>query len=267
MTATRVTKHYPRAEDCRAALGNYRYLTTLDIGARLPQLISTGTHTLTFACAPGRHAEPGDLTRLAASLGDLHGAAYTTELHAADLGSPFTTWGGLPLADFAAPRVAVLGQRLEHGAVPDPAFDLDGAVRLLHGAKDGPAALYKDANPRNFLVTSEQVTLVDFDDLTLAPFGYDLAKLVLTLAMTHSRIPDLDTAVAAYNNAANRHQVGIGRLTAAELLTWAEIHHTLTSRYLGTNGYRYGWHTVRPRPHPDPGSRHGRRSEDPSRVR
>jgi Ser/Thr protein kinase RdoA (MazF antagonist) len=253
MTARQVTKRYTRAEDCRTALGNYRFFADLDTLARLPPLISTGAHTLTFARVPGRHAEPADLIRLAACLGDLHGAAYTTELHAADLGRPFTTRDGLLLPDFAAPRSAVLRRRLENCAVPDPTFGLQDAVRVLQRATAGPAALYKDANPRNFLLAREQVTLVDFDDLTLAPFGYDLAKLLVTLAMTHGRTPDhLNDVVNAYNNAANLHQAGLDRLTLAELLTWAEIHHILTSRYAGTNGYRHGWHTMRPRPAPGP---------------
>ena len=37
---------------------------------------------------------------------------------------------------------------------------------------------------RNVLVTPSGPALVDFDDLTLAPFGYDLAKLVVSTAMT-----------------------------------------------------------------------------------
>jgi len=60
VTAGQVTKTYTRAEDCRAALGNYRFLAALDTLARPPRLISTGTHTLTFARVPGRHAEPAD---------------------------------------------------------------------------------------------------------------------------------------------------------------------------------------------------------------
>ncbi len=59
---------------------------------------------------------------------------------------------------------------------------------LLHGACGGPAAFYKDANPRNFLITPAGPVTVDFDDLTLAPFGYDLAKLVVTLAMTYGAL-------------------------------------------------------------------------------
>ena len=51
------------------------------------------------------------------------------------------------------------------------------AQRLIVAA-DGPAAFYKDANPRNFLITpAGHPVTIDFDDLTLAPFGYDLAKL------------------------------------------------------------------------------------------
>jgi len=47
---------------------------------------------------------------------------------------------------------------------------------------------------------------IDFDDLTLAPFGYDLAKLVVTLAMTYGELPGEQIAAAlfAYNTDAAR---------------------------------------------------------------
>src|SRR5205823_3469860 len=93
--APRTPAQQPGPARCRTALANHRFLSALDTVARVPPLIATSPHTLTFASAPGRHAEPRDLIRLAACLGDLHGAAYTTELHAADVGRPFTTRDGL----------------------------------------------------------------------------------------------------------------------------------------------------------------------------
>ena len=38
-------------------------------------------------------------------------------------------------------------------------------------------------------MTATGPAIVDFDDLTLAPFGYDLAKLVVSTAMTHGPLP------------------------------------------------------------------------------
>ncbi len=35
-------------------------------------------------------------------------------------------------------------------------------------------------------------------------------------------------------------------VTWEQLMDWAEIHHILTSRYLGRAGYRHSWHAVRP---------------------
>jgi hypothetical protein len=71
-----------------------------------------------------------------------------------------------------------------------------------------PAAFYKDSNPRNFLITGDgTIFAVDTDDLTLAPFGYDLAKLIATLTMTYGEIgpAGIETAREIYNRAAARH--------------------------------------------------------------
>ncbi|MGH3867969.1 MAG: hypothetical protein ACRDQ4_17960 [Pseudonocardiaceae bacterium] len=43
-----------------------------------------------------------------------------------------------------------------------------------------PPEIYKDANIRNFLLTDHSVVIIDFDELTLPPFGYNLARLILT---------------------------------------------------------------------------------------
>jgi hypothetical protein len=46
---------------------------------------------------------------------------------------------------------------------------------ILTTAVSRPVAFYKDTNPRNILITAAG-QLITVDDLTLAPFGYDLAK-------------------------------------------------------------------------------------------
>ncbi len=143
-------------------------------------------------------------------------------------------------AGFLDGRLTAIARELGSGRVPSPAFTPSQAQTLLHGACGVPAAYYKDANPRNFLITPGVPVTVDFDDLTLAPFGYDLAKLVVTLSMTHGTLPtaQITRSIDAYNSAA-AHVGGLQPLTWQRLMAWAEIHHILTSRYLGHNGYQH----------------------------
>lgn len=90
--------------------------------------------------------------------------------------------------------------------------------------------------------------LVDFDDLTLAPFGYDLAKLIVSTAMTYGTITpaDIHAALDTYH----RHVTAAGGPDAAcpppHLAGYAEMHHLLTIRYLHRNGYRHPWPHLRP---------------------
>ncbi len=97
------------------------------------------------------------------------------------------------------------------------------------------------------MITPAGPVTVDFDDLTLAPFGYDLAKLVVSLSMTYGALGSarITAALDAYNTA-TRHLPGVMPVTREQLMAWAEIHHILTSRYLGRAGYRHSWHAVRP---------------------
>ncbi|WP_218022372.1 hypothetical protein, partial [Nocardia amamiensis] len=91
--------------------------------------------------------------------------------------------------------------------------------------------------------------IIDFDDLTLAPFGYDLAKLIVSTAMTHGRIASsvVEEALAIYNHhtAPNRASCSL-----AQLRHYSEIHHQLTKPYLHRNGYRHSWDDMRPWPPP-----------------
>ena len=189
---------------------------------------------------------------LAAHLGDVHGSAYVTELHQARLNQPYWAVHGHVLPSFPHRRVDAVARELRAGNVPgDGLMSVARAQRLLAGA-DGPAAFYKDANPRNFLITPDGLPVtVDFDDLTLAPFGYDLAKLVVTLAMTYGALPgeQIAAALCAYNTAAARQCAALPGVTWAELMNWAEIHHILTSRYAADGRYPRRWHEVRPASH------------------
>ncbi len=131
--------------------------------------------------------------------------------------------------------------------MPGAAFSAGQARAPAHGAATARPRSTRtptrgtSSSPRTGPVT------IDFDDLTLAPFGYDLAKLIVTLAMTYGPLPAarIAAALGAYN-AATRHCRRLIPVTWEELMDWAEIHHILTSRYLGRAGYPHGWHEVRP---------------------
>jgi hypothetical protein len=165
--------------------------------------------------------------------------------------SPFRTSSGHVVPGFPDRRVDAVERELRSGYVPDAALTIDQAQRLLADA-DGPAAFYKDANPRNFLLTpAGNPVSIDFDDLTLAPFGYDLAKLVVSLAMTYGLLPMalVDNALTAYNTAKAAHSRDVPGVSWDELMDWAEIHHILTSRYAADGRYTYQWNEVRPSSH------------------
>lgn len=240
-------KAYRDGRACRDAVGNYRWLATLASPSRLPRLMAITETSLDFELVVGRPAQPDDLVALARHLGDMHGTAHAQELHRAQLTEVYRTSRGHLLPAFPHRRVAAVTRELASGHVPDAALTADQARQLLETA-DGPAAFYKDANPRNFLITNSGPVTIDFDDLTLAPFGYDLAKLVVTLAMTHGKLSCtlIADALAAYNAAACGRWTGLPIVTWQQFIGWAEIHHILTSRYVADGRYQHGWHQIRP---------------------
>jgi hypothetical protein len=240
-------KHYRDDASRHRAEQNYRWLASLPGPLRLPRLCDHRGPVLAFEDMRGRQAEPGDLVILADHLGAVHAAAHTAELRHARLGVSFHTALGYEIPGFLGRRLEAVARELEAGRVPGPAFSTGQARALLRSACGGPAAFYKDANRRNFLITPAGPVTVDFDDLTLAPFGYDLAKLVVSLSMTCGALGSarITAALGAYN-AATRRPPGVMPVTWEQLMAWAEIHHVLTARYLGRAGYRHGWHEVRP---------------------
>ena len=242
-------KHYPSSSARQAAEANYRWLAGLQSQLCLPELAAASGLVLCFERIDGRWARPEDLVMLAAHLGDVHGSAYVTDLHQARLNQPYRAMRHHTLPSFPHRRVDAVAHELRAGNVPgNGLMSVARAQRLLAEAA-GPAAFYKDANPRNLLITADGLAVtIDFDDLTLAPFGYDLAKLVVTLAMTYGALPDEQVAAAlrAYNTAAARHCRALPGVTWAELMNWAEIHHILTSRYAADGRYLRRWHEVRP---------------------
>jgi Ser/Thr protein kinase RdoA (MazF antagonist) len=252
--------HLKRYLDPRArqrAQANYSWLAGLEPTARLPRLLPApdGEH-LMFEHVNGRHARPEDLPLLAASLGDMHGDAHARELHQARLPQRYPTRAGHTLPGFPDGRIDAVARELRSGRVRDARLTVHQAQELITGAV-GPAAFYKDANPRNFLITPEgTLVTIDFDDLTLAPFGYDLGKLIVTLAMTHGPIPaaSIAAALTSYNKAASRHSRSLPGVTWEELTGWAEIHHILTSRYADDGRYPCRWNQARPGPAPEEAS-------------
>jgi hypothetical protein len=233
MTRPVFIKRYTDPARGVAAQAHLRWLQQLDSGVRLPHLYPSSATHLALERLDGRLPVPSDLPELAAVLGQLHGAAYARELHAARLPDPFETTTGTVLRDFATGREHVLAY-------------------LEHDWRSAPAALYKDANRRNFLITPSGPVLVDFDDLTLAPFGYDLAKLIVSTAMTFGALPQhhVTAALDAYTRSVAEAGGPAAPGWVTHLADYAEIHHLLTARYLDRNGYQHAWPGVRPWPAP-----------------
>jgi hypothetical protein len=229
MTQAVFIKRYADPARGDAARSHLQWLAGLDSGVHLPHLHRGSAHQLIFDHLRGRQPRLSDLPNLAAVLGQLHGAAYARELHAAQLHRPFVTSSGLAIRDFHTGRRHLLDQ-----------LGVDTAGL--------PAAIYKDANLRNFVMTTSGPAIVDFDDLTLAPFGYDLAKLVVATAMTYGRVheSDIETALHTYNRHVEAAGGPTGSCSLPQLARYSEMHHLLTVRYLHRHGYRHAWPHVRP---------------------
>ena len=254
-------KRYANPAARNRAYANYRWLAALGSPMRLPGRVPVDDQDcLAFEQVEGRHAMPGDLPMLAGHLGDVHGAAYVRDLYRARLGQPHHTQAGLCAAQLPGRPAAGRRTGVASGHRPGRATP-DCLCAAADRGADGPAAYYKDANPRNFLITpAGNPVTIDFDDLTLAPFGYDLAKLIVTLAMTHGPIPGqgIATALSAYNAATARHWPRLPGVARDELMNWVEIHDILTSRYAVDGRYSYSWDQVPARQSTRRETAHGR---------
>lgn len=250
--STPYLKRYTDPETRQRARSNYDWLAGLE-PIILPRILPTsGGEGLCFEHVDGRHALPEDLPDLAGHLGALHGAAYTRDLHHARLPEPYRTSAGHTLPGFPERRADAVVRELRAGRAPGARLSAHEARRLIMSA-DGPAAFYKDANPRNVILTPDGAPVtIDFDELTLAPFGYDLAKLVVTLAMTYGRIPApaIAAALTSYNTATARHCPALPGIAWDELMNWAEIHHILTGPYAADGRYPHRWDHARPSARP-----------------
>ncbi|MGC9540002.1 phosphotransferase [Streptomyces sp. UG1] len=243
------TKTYATEPQRVTAQRNHEWLSRHADPMILPPITGVRWNTLSFAHIEGRHAQPRDLERIAEHLGACHGAAWRSTLHKARLTKAHVSDGHV-LPGFLGPRAAALGRRFRAGHITT-AQTLDDVLACLHRAADGPAAFYKDTNPRNILITpSGPPVTIDTDDLSLAPFGYDLAKLVVTLSMTYGpfTVDRIGRALTAYNTAAATHHPRLGQATLAQFMEHADLHGIFTAPYLGRGGYRRPWTRVRPTP-------------------
>ncbi|MGW3774434.1 phosphotransferase [Actinomadura verrucosospora] len=246
------TKFFPDHQACRTAWMNHRWLAkhvhALDAPLLVPAIRRVDDRRLTFEHVTGRHARPEDAVAIAGLMGWLHRALHDDTLHDARLDTPFQASRELTIPDFVTPRRSLVRQRVDSGQVRAPAMTAEQLVHVIEEARNAPAAIYNDANPRNFLLDGHRVFAVDHDCLTLAPFGYDLAKLITSLVMTNGPLPSalIAEALAAYNRALPGLPHHIPEVRWSDLMAWAEVHHVLTSPYLGRHGYRYGWHEGRP---------------------
>ncbi|MDT5024193.1 MAG: hypothetical protein QOE61_619 [Micromonosporaceae bacterium] len=234
---TLFTKRYPDVASTAAAHAHYRWLaavTPADI--ELPSLVHVRAQQLVFQLIEGVTPTARQLPDLAAALGRLHRAA-AGGLTGARLDRPHDA-GGLTIADFVTSRREALhaAGRIQ-GVAP---ARLETVLRYAAGL---PPTIYKDSNLRNFLVTDRGVAVVDFDDLTLAPYGYDLAKLIISTAMTHGPIQTAHilTALKRYNA-----HTAPDSCTFDDLACWAELTWLLNAPYIGRNGYSQPWPKLRP---------------------
>lgn len=230
-------KPYPDEASTAATHAHYRWLAaSAPVGVELPALLHVRPQTLVFEHLEGATPVTKDLADVAAALGRLHHAT-AAGLADARLDRPHDA-AGLTITDFVASRRAALHTAGRARGVAAARLDyvLDYATGL-------PPAIYKDANLRNFLLTERGVAVVDFDDLTLAPFGYDLAKLVISTAMTHGPIPAAGIAEALQRY--NAHTAP-NSCTLDDLACWAELTWLLNTPYTGRNGYTQPWPALRP---------------------
>jgi Ser/Thr protein kinase RdoA (MazF antagonist) len=240
------SKPYATREALEQTIAHHAWLNEHAGSLRLPAIRTVRADGIDFASIEGRHARFTDAPAVATVLGRAHAAAWKGDLHRALLTTAHPLAHGHELPDFVSPRIAALRRHRAAGLVN--AHQMTAAQSLLAASPATPVAFYKDTNLRNVLITADGPVMVDLDDLTLAPFGYDLAKLLVTLAMTYGPLPPatFTTSLACYNQPLLG--AGLPPVTIGRFLGHAELHHLLTLPYLGKSGYRHPWPTVRPRP-------------------
>ncbi|MET8008995.1 phosphotransferase [Streptomyces sp. NPDC059169] len=243
MTLPPFTKHYETPERAAAAVRHYRWINEHAKPLRQPALKVIGPASLTFERVEGRSVRPEDLPRTAELLGHAHGAAWRSDLQAASLNTPHRFQDGTTFDEYLGPRKVALRRRHEQGYLPNK-VSLHSMLGLLEETAQGPCAFYKDSNPRNFIITpAGDIVTVDTDDLSLAPMGYDLAKLVATLLLTYGPLASeaIDDACDIYSQALRQHAPQLDPIDRERLDDGLALHAVLTAPYLGRNGYCHIW--------------------------
>lgn len=243
MTLPPFTKRYETPERVAEAVRHYRWISEHAKPLRQPALHDIGAASLTFERVEGRSVRPEDLPRMAELLGHAHGAAWHSDLQSAALCTPHHHQDGTPFDDYLGPREIALRRRHDQGHLPNKVA-LYAMLGLLEDTAQGPFAFYKDSNPRNFIITAAgDVVTVDTDDLSLAPMGYDLAKLIATLHLTYGPLTDqaVNAALFAYNAAAGCYGARLGTTDRGRLDDFLTLHAVLTAPYVGRNGYHHRW--------------------------
>jgi Ser/Thr protein kinase RdoA (MazF antagonist) len=223
-------KEYREPFRCQASLRHYRWLARIAADIRMPAVVAVAPRRLTFEAIAGANATTSDLEACAVVLGQLSAATSAT-LRGAPLDQAHEIDSSWAITDFWTPRVANLSLRVQE--------------LLTLEIADSSTSVYKDANLRNFIIGPDGVTIVDFDDLTLAPHGYDFAKLLISTAMTEGTVPEnrIDAALAAFNASTAQP------CSPRQLAIWCEVNWLLTAHYVGHH-YRYSWPALRPWPNP-----------------
>ncbi|WP_344831755.1 aminoglycoside phosphotransferase family protein [Actinocorallia longicatena] len=219
---------------------NYDWLR--DVGQiSVPDLIHRDGRDLVFAHVDGHHPAPADLPDLAVALARFHVEAHR-KLAGAAMNEPHPTTSGLTIPGFSHRREQRLIELLAAPNPPRTRLTAEAVRAWISHADALPPAVYKDTNLRNILIDQGSKPVnVDFDTLTLAPFGYDLAKLIVSAVMTYGSL-----ATGTIGEMLDRYNVFLSQAALRpcakdEFTAWIEMHHILTFPYLGRNGYRYSW--------------------------
>ncbi|MGF1425041.1 phosphotransferase [Kitasatospora sp. LaBMicrA B282] len=241
LSVRQFVKHYATPQRCSAAHRHHAWLTRCAPALVQPDLVAVEPTTLSLRYVRGRHAEPADLPRLASMLGTAHAQAWARELQRAGLDRSHRSADGTVLPDYTSVRRQALERRLAEHYLPDRKA-LCRLLDILERTAEGPSAFYKDTNPRNVLIAASTIFTVDTDDLTLAPFGYDLAKLVHTLALSYHPLKPaaVDSAIQHYNAAAAETDGCLTVLTSSRFDEFLLLHRVLTAPYLHRDHYRRG---------------------------
>ncbi|WP_112136087.1 phosphotransferase [Glycomyces dulcitolivorans] len=239
-------KRYRSPEECAAASRHYRWLAQHLPIVRRPRLVSADKTTLVFEHVNGRKVLPSDLATVAEHLGHVHGIANAGPLAHLDL-----TAGSAGPADaiftraYFPSRAETLLRRYRDGHIASRE-SLRRLSLILERTAQLPAAIYKDANCRNFIVTTEDTPFtIDFDDLDPAPMGYDLAKLAVSLQMTYGALPAsaLTAALDRYNQASATH-TRAAPISAEQFTDLLTLQAVLTAPYLGKHHYTHPIDTI-----------------------